>query len=112
MPVERLQHADTRLHQEVSAFSGTDQATYRGLPRLKVLFGLGKLEDVIGGLPERHKLAAIRKHDRIFECLLPAAHGGVCLSNQLWVSRSRASRRLAGIPRERTAREGRPSLLS
>jgi hypothetical protein len=32
VPVQRAQHADPRMHQEVATFRGADQASGRGLP--------------------------------------------------------------------------------
>src|SRR5258705_12995034 len=40
VPIERWQHTDARVHQEVAAFSGADQATDCRLPFLEILFSL------------------------------------------------------------------------
>jgi hypothetical protein len=40
VPIERWQHTDVRVHQEVAAFSGADQATDCRLPFLEILFSL------------------------------------------------------------------------
>ena len=37
-----------------------EQGFHRGLPRIKILFGLRKLHDVIGGIAQSHELAPTR----------------------------------------------------
>jgi hypothetical protein len=37
-----------------------EQGFYRGLPRIKILFGLRKLHDVVGGIAQSHELAPTR----------------------------------------------------
>ena len=75
VPVQRAQHSDPRVHQEVPAFRGTDQAVNRGLPFPGLLFGLGQLGDVGGGVLERDQLAAAGKRDRLVEMPGPALRG-------------------------------------
>lgn len=72
---------------------------------------LPKFRDVVAGIFERDELASAGKRDRFVKRPLPAANSGVP-GNQLRESCNRASRRLAGIPRERVAGDGRPSLSS
>jgi hypothetical protein len=40
--VQRPHHADPRVHYEVAALGGTDQAADRGLPLVELLLGLRK----------------------------------------------------------------------
>ncbi len=63
-----------RVHHHVSRFSlcrlqcvslreelnDQQQGFYRGLPRIKILFGLRKLHDVVGGIAQSHELAPTR----------------------------------------------------
>jgi len=49
--VQRSQHSDPRVHQEVAALGGTDQASDCGLPFGQVLLGLRQLHDVAGCIP-------------------------------------------------------------
>jgi hypothetical protein len=42
--VQRSQHSDSHVHQEIAAFGGADQATDRGLPFLKILFSLWQFQ--------------------------------------------------------------------
>jgi hypothetical protein len=70
--VDRLQHPDTGMHQEVPALSGFDQNLAGGLPLSKILRGLRQLHDVVGSIFQRYKLAPARQFDRIVESLLPA----------------------------------------
>ena len=81
------------------------------LPFGRLMLGLRKLGDVVAGILERDELASAGQRDWIVKRSLPAANGGVP-GNQLPESCNRASRRLAGIPRERVAGDGRPSLSS
>ena len=60
IPIESPQHTDARMHQKSAIFCGHDQRLDRGLPRLKILFGLGKLHDVVGGIAQSHQLAPTR----------------------------------------------------
>ncbi len=72
---------------------------------------LPKFRDVVAGIFERDELASAGKRDWFVKRSLPAANDSVP-GNQLRESCNRASRRLAGIPRERVAGDGRPSLSS
>ena len=56
--VQRHQHPDARMHQEVAAFGGADQAGHRGLLFLEVLLSLWKLHDVIGSIAQSHQIEA------------------------------------------------------
>ena len=60
IPIESPQHTDARMHQRSTIFCGHDQRLDRGLPRFKILFGLRKLHDVVGGIALSHELAPIR----------------------------------------------------
>jgi len=57
---QRPHHADSRVHQEVTAFGSADQATDCALPLLEILPGLGKFHDVVGGIAQSHELAPTR----------------------------------------------------
>jgi hypothetical protein len=61
------------MHHEVPALGGADQAADRGLPFLKILVGLGQLNDVGGGILERDELAAAGQRYWIVERSFPAA---------------------------------------
>jgi hypothetical protein len=56
--IERPQHTDARMYQEVATFSGADQATDRGLPLIEALLCLWQFHDVVGGILQRGELAA------------------------------------------------------
>ena len=45
--VQRPHDTDARMHQEVAAFCGADQATDSGLPFLDVLLGFRQACDVV-----------------------------------------------------------------
>jgi hypothetical protein len=47
--IERLHHADARVHHEVPTFGCADQAPGRNLPFGGVLVSLWQLHDVVGG---------------------------------------------------------------
>jgi hypothetical protein len=64
VPVQSPHHADARMHQEVAAFGGADQAVDSSLLVGMVLLCLGQLHDVGGGILERDKLATVRQRDR------------------------------------------------
>jgi hypothetical protein len=48
VPVQRPHDTDARVHQEVAAFRGADQAGHRGLPFLEILLSL-RLGSTSGG---------------------------------------------------------------
>ena len=48
------------MHHRPAALGRHDQSLDRGLPRLKILFGLRKLHDVVGGIAQSHELAPTR----------------------------------------------------
>jgi hypothetical protein len=60
MAVQRSQHPDASMHHEVATFGGADKATDGGLPFLKVLIGLRRLHDVVGGIAQSQPLAPAR----------------------------------------------------
>jgi hypothetical protein len=64
--IERPQHADACVHQDVATFGGADQTTDRGLPCLAVLLSLRQFHDVIGGILQRDKLAACLQAPMLF----------------------------------------------
>jgi hypothetical protein len=86
IPIESPQHADARMHQRSTIFCGHDQRLDRGLPRFKILFGLRKLHDVVGGIAQSHQLAPTRQQDRIIEGTSPGGNG-LQLCDQLSVFR-------------------------
>jgi hypothetical protein len=63
------------VHQWSAIFCGHDQRLDRGLPLLKILFGLRKLHDVVGGIAPSHELAPTRQQDRIIERAAQVAAG-------------------------------------
>ena len=73
IPVQRPQHTDARMHQEVAAFSGADQATGCGLPFRKMLLSLRQLHDVSGSILKRDEMATAGQWYRIIKRSLPAA---------------------------------------
>ena len=58
--VQSAQHPDARVHHEIAAFRGANQATDGGLPFLKVLIGLRQFHDVVGGIAQSQQLAPTR----------------------------------------------------
>ena len=74
--VQCSQHSDARVHDEVAAFSGTDQTTNRGLPFLELLLSLRQARDVVAGIAQSHKLAPTRERDGIIEGASPD-YGGL-----------------------------------
>ena len=60
IPIESPQHANARMHRRSTILCGHDQRLGRGLPRFKILFGLRKLHDVVGGIAQGHELAPTR----------------------------------------------------
>jgi hypothetical protein len=70
--VQRPQHTNARVHHEVAAFRGADQAGHRRLPFLESLLGLRQFHDVVGGILERDELATAGQRYRIVEGPLPA----------------------------------------
>jgi hypothetical protein len=60
IPIESPQHTDARMHQRSTIFCGHDQRLDRGLLRFKILFGLRKLHDVVGGIAQSHELTPTR----------------------------------------------------
>ena len=67
LSVQCPQHASARHHGRAVEFDDQEQGLYRGLPRIKILFGLRQAGDVVAGIAQSHKLAPIRKQDRIIE---------------------------------------------
>jgi len=70
--VQCAQHPDPRVHQEVPAFRGTDQAVNGDLPFGLVLFGLWQLRDVVGSILQGDEGSSPRKRNRIFKRTGPA----------------------------------------
>jgi hypothetical protein len=52
--------ADVRHHGSAVEFDNQEQGFDRGLPLLEILFGLGKLLDIFGGIAQSHKLTPTR----------------------------------------------------
>ena len=71
--IERSQHSDTRVHNEIATFCSADQTRDSSLPFLKVLLSLRQLHDVIGSVLEGYELAPLGQRDRIVEWPLPAS---------------------------------------
>ena len=94
IPIESPQHTDARMHQRSTIFCGHDQRLDRGLPRLKILFGLGKLHDVVGGIAQSHQFAPTRKRARIIEGTSPGGNG-LQLRDQLSVFKAMLRAQLA-----------------
>jgi hypothetical protein len=66
--VQGLHHADARHHGRAAvAFGDQDQDFNGSLPFLDLLFGLGELLDISGGILESDKLATAGQRDWIFE---------------------------------------------
>jgi len=49
-----------RVHHEVAAFRGADQATDRSLPLVELLLGLRQACDVVGGSVQSHEFVPMR----------------------------------------------------
>ena len=59
VPIDSPHHADARVHEQVAAFCGADQATDRGPPLVEPLVGLWTPGDVIACVVESNELAAV-----------------------------------------------------
>jgi len=57
---QRSYDTDARHHGRAVELDDQEQGFYRGLPRIKILFGLRKLHDVVGGIAQSHELAPTR----------------------------------------------------
>ena len=57
VPIDSPHHADARVHEQVAAFGGADQATDRCLPFLDILLSLRQACDVVAGIAQTHQLA-------------------------------------------------------
>ena len=86
VPVQRPQHPDPSVHQEVPALSGLDKDPAGGLPFLKLLLGPRQLRDVIGSVFEREQLAPV---DRVVEW--PGPVHGIFATNRFYLWFSHAS---------------------
>jgi hypothetical protein len=65
--------ADARHHRGAAvAFGDEDQDFNGSLPLLDLLFGLGQLLDISGGILEGDELATLGQRDRIVEAPLPS----------------------------------------
>jgi hypothetical protein len=62
--VERLQHGDARMHDEVPALGGVDQLRRCELPMWRVVNLLRQRHDVVGGILEREKGLSLRNRNR------------------------------------------------
>src|SRR5712664_407826 len=58
--VQCSRHANARHHGGAAQLDDQQQGFYRGLPLLKILLGLRKLHDVVGGIAQSHELAPTR----------------------------------------------------
>ena len=65
IPIERLQHSDTRHHGRAPEFDDEKQGLDRCLPLLEILLGLRKLLDIVRGIAQSHLLAPTRRQDKI-----------------------------------------------
>jgi len=52
--------ADARHHGRAAKLDDQEQGFDRGLPLIKILFGLRQAGDVVAGIAQSHKLAPIR----------------------------------------------------
>jgi hypothetical protein len=52
VPIDSSRHADARVHWQVAAFGGADQATDRCLPFLDILLSLRQACDVVAGIAQ------------------------------------------------------------
>ncbi len=75
VPIDSPHHADARVHEQVAAFGGADQATDRCLPFLDILLSLRQACDVVAGVAQTHQLAPTRQQDRIIERVGPGGSG-------------------------------------
>ena len=74
IPIECSQHADARHHGRAIEFDDQEQRFDRGLPLIEILFGLGKLLDIVRSVLEGDELAAAGKGNRIVEGARPISH--------------------------------------
>jgi hypothetical protein len=65
--VQCSQQANTRHHGRAVEFDDQEQGFYRGLPLLEMLFCLGKLLDIVGGVLEGDELATAGQGNGIVE---------------------------------------------
>jgi hypothetical protein len=72
MPVQRPHDADARHHGRAVMFDDQKHCFDRSLPFIELLFSLGELLDISGGVLEGDELATARQRDRIVELALPA----------------------------------------
>jgi len=63
--------ADARHHGRPVELDDQQHGFDRGLSLVEILFGLGKLHDVVGGMAQSHQLAPTRQQDRIIETTGP-----------------------------------------
>jgi hypothetical protein len=75
VPIDSPHHADARVHEQVAAFGGADQATDRCLPFLDILLSLGQACDVVADIAQTNQLAPTRQQDRIIERAGPGGSG-------------------------------------
>ena len=59
--VQRSQHRNAGMHDEVPALGGIDQLRHRELPMRRVVNLLRQSHDVIGGILEREKRLALQR---------------------------------------------------
>ena len=52
VPIDSPHHADARVHEQVAAFGGADQATDRCLPFLDILLSPRQACDVVAGIAQ------------------------------------------------------------
>jgi hypothetical protein len=75
VPIDGPHHADARVHEQVAAFGGADQATDRCLPFLDILLSPRQACDGVAGIAQSHQLAPTRQQDRIIQGVGPEAAG-------------------------------------
>jgi hypothetical protein len=69
--VQGLHHADPRMHHGPATLGRHEQSMHRSLPFLVLLLGFRKLHDVVSGVLQREKFAAVRQRDGVFEVSTP-----------------------------------------
>ena len=71
MPIERPHHAYPGEHRWAAALGNKQKRLHRGLPSVGIVFGLGELGDVEGGVAEGDEYLAFRQFNWIEELLVP-----------------------------------------
>jgi hypothetical protein len=87
--IERSHHADPGEHRRATALGNQQKRLHRGLPFCGIVFGLGELGDVEGGVLQCDQLAALCPWDRLFEFSRPSRAGSLPHTSKLQTAHKR-----------------------